>query len=267
MKSDLVDEIKKQVRKKVPGEINSKGNAILRKSFPTKVSLNNKIDLSTVLTNVINIGENHIELPMDGTLFLSETGYARPHSTADMPHYSPEDIGEIQVFLNSYLLETLSNVINADVHLFQSTFMGIGYEIILDPKLGPTELSLVEGDFLVDTHPRIYSKTLKMGMEFEAILKLNPDVGNGDGRNMMDISPNVDNISLKSFRFIIFGNTINLDPSTAFLNSLLRLVLNWIVIPTIDVPKQEILPLKVTKSQLDFHQLYSELGISFNLGK
>ena len=266
MKGDLVDEIRKQVKKKVPQEIATKGNKVLKEEFPEAVNLYNNIDISTLLTSNIKVDEDHLEIPIDGTLFLHDKGYKRPESTKKMPHYNPEDPGEIQVFLNSYLLKTMSTVINSEKHSYESRILGIKYQILLDPELGGTELSFIEGDFIIDTHPRIYSETLKLGMEFEAICKMDPEIKNGGSKNMMSIIPNVDSLSLKSFRLIVFGKTINLDPSTNLLNPILRFVLNWMVVPTINISKKEILPLKVTNSEVDFHDVYSEVGIAFKLG-
>mmetsp|Transcript_20645 Transcript_20645/g.18293 ORF Transcript_20645/g.18293 Transcript_20645/m.18293 type:complete len:347 (+) Transcript_20645:43-1083(+) len=264
MKGDLIDTIEKQIRSEVPKDINSKGNQVIKEVYPRIFNLLGNIDISTVMTDVITVGDDHVEVPIDGTVFLHDKGYVRPHSTENMPHFNPEDPGEMQLFLNDYLLETLDDVVNAEKHTFEEKLFGMKYEVALDPEIGSTSLSFIDGDFYIDATPKVFFETLKSGVEFEAQIKMNPDILNGSSEDMMSINLSIDNLSLKTFKLIMFGKVLDIDPSTKLINPLLKIFLNYGILPKIKIPKTKLIPLKVTGSEVDFHEGYSELGISFN---
>ena len=263
MKGDLIKEIEKSVRSQVPGQINSQGNEIIAKELPRTLTLLGNIDISTVLTDTINIEDDHVEVPLDGTLFLHDKGYKRPSHTQDMPHFNPDDEGEMQLFLNPYLLQTFDDVINAQMHSFESKLLGLKYIVTIDPEVGKTTLSFIDGDLFIDATPKVFFTGLKSGIQFESQIKMDPDFLKGDSKNMMSVKLGIDQISLKSLTLTLFGKDFNLNPETKFLNTILKYVLNWGIIPKIKIPKTKLLSLKVTNSEIDFHEDYSELGISF----
>uniref|UniRef100_A0A7S3KWN0 Uncharacterized protein n=1 Tax=Euplotes crassus TaxID=5936 RepID=A0A7S3KWN0_EUPCR len=136
-----------------------------------------------------------------------------------------------------------------------------------------------------------------VGVSIGATLKLDMNILNGEGGNMLSVIPKVKGLQLEKFDFITpkgspsdsdipasfikslltshvglvgLSNNSNFETPRidskellAYLNKLIPMFLDQLVLPTVEIPQQDILPLQVTNSELDFHKGYSELGLLF----
>uniref|UniRef100_A0A7S3KUQ9 Uncharacterized protein n=1 Tax=Euplotes crassus TaxID=5936 RepID=A0A7S3KUQ9_EUPCR len=136
-----------------------------------------------------------------------------------------------------------------------------------------------------------------VGVSIGATLKLDMNILNGEGGNMLSVIPKVKGLQLEKFDFITpkgspsdsdtpgcltkssltshadpagLSNIINFETPRinpkgllAYLNKLIPMFLDQLVLPTVEIPQREFLPLQVTNSELDFHKGYSELGLLF----
>lgn len=267
LKDTLIDQVRDQIQSQVPSQLNSVGNQILSDSYPTTFNLYNDIDIATGMTAQVTVAEDHIEIPMDATVFPTEQGYKRSGTTPAMPTYNPNDPGAIMMFFNPYLVSTLSDTINASVQKYSATLMGIQYEVSLDPAVGKTVLSFEDTDMVIVASPSITATQYGIGLQLAATAKLDPKILNGDAINMFSVVPKVKALSLSSLKIVYGQDTYDLSFAVNYLNAVIQGMLNQLVIPTVAIPKQDILPLHVTNSELDFHTDYTEFGILFDFGR
>jgi hypothetical protein len=267
LKDQLIDQVQAQIQAQVPTQMTAVGNQILQNSYPKIFNLYNNIDIATGLVASIIVNDDYLSLPLDGTIFLDSEGYNRPGITPDMPSYNPKDPGEIMMFFNEYLVDTLTTTLNKESQTYQGTILGFAFQASLDPSVAQTILTFEEGDFNIKATPKITFTSLKLGFELGAIAKINPKILKGDATNMFSIVPQVKGLSLTSLKVFILGIPINLSFGISLLNPLIQMLLNMAVVPTIAIPKLQIMPLHVTDSELDFHNSYSEFGILFDFGQ
>ena len=267
LKDKLINEVKSQIQSQVPSQVNSIGNEMLKTNFPRAFTLYNDINIATALTGDILVKQDHLEVPLDATMFLSSKGYSRSSSTPDMPRYNPLDPGEIMMFFNPYLVSTLADTLNQGVQSYSLSIMGIDYSVALDPAAGQTSLGLEEGDFSITATPTVTATKFGLGIQIGATAKLNPQITNGDAQNMFFVTPSIKGLSLNSLKVFYKDTPYDLSFALDYLNEVIQGLLNVFVIPTIPVAKLEILPLHVTNTELDFHKDYSEFGILFDFGR
>lgn len=264
MKGSLLNKVKAQISTQVPFQVKTMGNSLLKDNYPTSIALYETIEFTTALVDDIHVEDDHLEIKFDGTIYRRDMGYERPYPAPEMPTFNPEDPGEIMMFFSSYLTDTLSDTLNLNEYTYKSKVLGIGFTATLDPSKGKTNIGFEEGDFVLDVHPRITTNALKLGAEFGAKIKLKIKIKNGNKANLMTVVPSVHKIALKSLKVIIGGVPINFSLLTFLVNPFIKLALNWLVIPKIEIPQSDLLPLTVTNNLLDFHSGYSELGILFD---
>ncbi|CAI2369004.1 unnamed protein product [Moneuplotes crassus] len=261
MKGQLLDEIQSQIRDQVPAQANTKGNDILKEQYPRSYPLYNNIAIATALTDSIDVQDDHLEILLDGTFFPHDQGYKRPSDASEMPHYNPNDPGHIMMFISSYLVDTLSSTIGVEKQTYDFTILGISYQFSLDPAAGKTSLSFEDGDFIVQAVPTIVASDYGVGISIGGSVKLDPSISAGDETNMLSVTPSVKGLTLSSLQVITPSQTYDLSSVAEYANVVAEAFLNWLVVPTIGVKKQEVLPLTVVDSELDFHKDYSEVGL------
>ena len=266
LKDDLVDEVAKALNEQLPSELNSDGNKLIDESYPRSVTLYNNIDIETSMSDGISVKSDHLEIPLDSTIFLHEKGYHRAEDAPVIPTYNPNDPGEIMLFLSPYLLLTLGDTLNEGVQTYNTTFMGTNYQVFLDPAVGKTALTFEEGDFAIDFSPKIMATDYSIGIEITASAKLNPVVSKGDSKNMFYVTPKIKSLQLSTIKLLSGTTPVDISFIASYLNTIVESLINTVAVPVIPVPKQSVLPLHVTKSELDFHSNYSEFGIVFDFG-
>lgn len=267
LKDQLIDQVRDQIQSQVPNQINQIGNQVLASDYPTTFNMYQNFGIATGLSDSILVAADHLELPLDATFFAWDKGFSRPATTPDMPHYNPNDPGEIMMFFNPYLVSTLSDTINTGVQTYTDVVMGIQYDVSLDPALGQTTLGFEEGDLVVTATPTIIASAYGVGIRIGATAKLDPKISNGDDQNMFSVTPKIKTLALSSLAAVYNGTTLDLSFAVDYLNAVITGFLNQLVIPTIPIAKREILPLHVTNSELDFHSTYGEFGILFDFGR
>ena len=265
LKHKILDQVKNQIQSQVPAQVNQIGNANLSKLYPRALSLYDGIDIATGLTDVIAVQDDHLEVLVDATVFPHDQGYTRTEEAGDIPHYNANDPGEIMLFIGKYLIDSLSTTINAGVQVYTTTILGFTIEATLDPSIGETSITFEEGDFIISATPTIKLSALEMGIQFGATAKLNPQISNGDDVNMFSVLPQIEEITLSSLMIVTPGDSYDLTIIMDYLNSVLLGFLNTFMTAQIPIKKLALLPLHVTKSELDFHVGYSELGLLFEL--
>lgn len=267
LKDTLIDKVKDAIQSQVPSQVDSIGNQVLQDSYPRTMNLYQDIDVATSLTDQITVADDHLEVPLDATVFPHAQGYKRPSDAEDMPHYNPNDPGEIMMFMSSYLANTLSDTLNTDVHSYEITVLGMNYKVSLDPAVGKSAIAFEEGDFSVTVNPTILATAFGVGLEFGATATLDPKISNGDATNMFSVTPTIKALEMNSLKIIASGQKIDISAVKDYLNAVIKGALNVAVIPTIPVAKQDILKLHVTNSELDFHKGYTEFGVLFDFGR
>ncbi|CAI2369371.1 unnamed protein product [Moneuplotes crassus] len=265
MKGTLLNKVKGQVKDQVPTMAEEIGNGILTSSYPRTFPLLQDIRIVTALTDAINVAEDHLEIPFDGTIYTADKGIIRPGPTPDMPRYNPESPGEAQMFFSSYLTETLSNTLNTlDKLVLKTRFLLLTFVTTIDPSKGKTSVSFDDGAIVARLNPKIVTKNLKLGFELGTSVKVSLNIKPGDSKNLLSVVPKIKKMSLNSFKVILFGLPIDLSLFKFFITPIVRLVLNFIVLPKIEIPKSDLLSLTVTDSLLAFRKEYAEFGISFD---
>jgi len=267
LKDKLLDEVRDQIKSQVPVQANQIGNANLAQLYPRGITLYEDIDIATGLTDVVTIQDDHLEVLIDATVFPHDQGYKRPGAAGDIPHYNPQDPGEIMLFVGEYLLDTLSNTINLSVESYSTSVLGFGVVASLDPAVGKTAVTFEEGDFIVTATPTITVTALQTSLVFEGKAKLSPKISNGDKVNMFSITPKVGQLELESMKLVTPGDTYDLSPVMNYLNGVFIGFLNTFIVPKIPIKKLDVLPLHVANNELDFHAGYSELGLLFDLSQ
>lgn len=267
LKDQLIDSVSSAINSQVPSQLNSVGNQVLDKSYPRSMTIFNNIDIATALSSTILVQSDHLELPLDSTVFLHEEGYNRPGDAPEIPTYNPSDPGEVQMFMSSYLLSTLTTALNKGAQSYKMTAMGIEYDISLDPAIGQSTFGFEEGDFDMNISPSITIPAFGIGVQLTADAKLSPIISQGDDKNMLSITPKIKGLSMSALKLVYAGSTYDISFVSSYFNSIMQYVLNAIAIPTIPIAKKPAMPLHVTGSELDFHAAYTEFGIVFEFGK
>uniref|UniRef100_A0A7S3K5T8 Uncharacterized protein n=1 Tax=Euplotes crassus TaxID=5936 RepID=A0A7S3K5T8_EUPCR len=265
MKGTLLNQVKDQVKEQVPTMANEIGNGILASSYPRTFPLLEDIRIVTALTDAINVADGHLEIPLDGTVYTEEKGIVRPGPTPDMPRYNPESPGEAQMFFSSYLAQTLSHTLNTlNKLVIKTRFLLFTFVTTIDPSKGKTAISFDNDAIVATIYPKIVTKYLKLGVELGTVVKVSLKIKNGDSQNLLSVVPKIKKLNLNSFKLIVLGIPINLSLFKFLITPFVRLFLNFIVLPTIEIPKSDLLPLTVTDSLLSFNKQYAEFGISFD---
>lgn len=267
IKDTLLDTVSQAINQQVPSQLNTVGNQILDQSFPRSVSMYNNLDVATAMTGPLTIKSDHIEVPLDSTVFLKEDGYNRQGDAPVIPSYNPNDPGEIQLFLSSYLLDTLSASLNKGVQTFTTAVKGIQINLSIDPAKGATSLKFEEGSFDISISPTILVPSYSVGLQISASAQIDPQIIPGDAKDMFYVSPKIKGFKMSNLQLIVGGSTYSLSFVKSFLNTLFQYVINSGLVPKIGAPKLAVLPLVVSSSELDFHATYSEFGAIFDFGR
>jgi hypothetical protein len=259
----LLDIVRDQIKSQVPKQLHSAGNKALHDNYPRTVNVYGNFGLATALTNTIVVAENHLEVPLDATVFRFDQGFSRSGATSAMPHYNAQDPGEIMMFFNNYLLNTFKNTVDVDGFKYKTTILAMDYELTLPAVTGLGDLKFEEGDFTISASPTIFATAFNVGIELTATAKFTPTITPGDATNMLSVVPTIKSLSMSRLVVVVSGEKYDISAAADYLNALMEGILNMVVIPTISIPKLPVLPLQVTKNELDFHSGYGEFGVLF----
>ena len=235
--------------------------------YPTTVNATNDIGVCLGLSSAISVMNDHIELPLDMTFFLTKDGYKRQEDGPIIPTYNPENPGEIMVFFSSYVTDTIVNLLN-------KTPLSFPFKIWFYPMklemLGPdalTSIKIKQNSLEIKASPVLnvgFFKT-KFYTEFEA--KLDASVKNGDDTNLLYITPQLKELKLNKFVFSFFGLKINFRLFKSVLNWFVEKIINHVLVPTFAVPQLPGFKLQTKDSNLNVQNDYVEFDISFDLSQ
>lgn len=266
MKDKLLDAVKNAINSQTPSQVTSIGNHVLMTSYPRAVTLYNNIDIATALIGEVVVQDDHIQVPLDATFFLHSKGYNRPGPAPEIPTYNPQNPGDIQLFMSPYLLSTLGSTLNLGVQSYKVNLYGYDIVVQVDPSQGSSSFNFEDQDFSANLNPLISIPSFGVGLQIGASAKIDPKIQNGDGTNMLFVTPRIKSISLSSLKIMIGPMPIDVSFVVDYLNEVFKVALNMGLIPSVAIAKLAILPLHVTNSKLDFHKDYSEFGVLFDFG-
>jgi hypothetical protein len=251
LKDTLISEVTKQIAKQVPSQVKSIGNQMIQQDYPTTFTLYNDIDICTAMTGTIAVKDDHMEVPLDATIFLHPQGYKRQSDAGQMPTYNPKDPGEFMLFINEYLLDTLGSTLNQVVETYTTSIMGITIEAKLDPSKGATKLRFDDGDFYADINPIITIPLVNASISFEATTKLDPKINKGDKENMFFVSPYLKSLKMNKLIVNLNGDSYDISFAADFLNGVIEQAINIGIIPAVPIPKLSSLPLDVCLNMIN----------------
>ena len=266
MKGKMLDQVKNAISSQTPSMITTMGNNILKTSYPWTFTLYDEIDITTALTKEISVQSDHLEIPLDGTIFLHSKGYARPGPAPVIPTYNPKNPGEVMMFISPYLIHTLADTLNLKTYNFTLDLFGHQISISIDPGEGKTAFEFEEDSFNAIIKPTIMIPSYNIGIQLGANVGIHPKIDAGDDKNMMHVTPLIRSLSLNSLKIKIGSMSFDLSYTVFFWNLFIQFFANYALIPKIAIPKHPLLPLHVTGNQMEFHKTHSEVGILFNFG-
>uniref|UniRef100_A0A7S3JNE7 Bactericidal permeability-increasing protein n=1 Tax=Euplotes harpa TaxID=151035 RepID=A0A7S3JNE7_9SPIT len=266
LKDKLLDAVRSAIISQTPSQVTSIGNTMLNQDYPRAVSIFSNIDVATAMIGDIAVQDDHLEVPLDSTIFLHTKGYNRPGPAPEIPGYNPKDPGDVMMFFSPYLLSTLSDTLNQGPQSYSVSFYGINVDVTLDPSQGQTSLALEDGDLSAKFSPMINLPSYGVGLQMTATAQINPTILQGDDTNMFYVTPSIKSMTLSSLSLFVGSVPIDLSFMVVYLNAFVQAVINKGLIPTIAVAKLAALPIHVINSELDFHKAYSEFGILFDFG-
>ena len=266
MKDKLLDIVKSAIIAQTPSQVTSIANSLLMQKYPRSMTLYNNIDIATALIGEVAVQDDHIQVPLDATFFLHLKGYNRPGPAPEIPTYNPKNPGDVMVFLSPYLISTLGNTLNQDIQSYKINFMGIDFVVSLDLSQGSTLFNFEEQNFSATLAPTFSIPSFGVSIQVGASAKIDPKIQKGDDSTMLYVTPRIKSLSLSSLKVVVWSVPIDLSLIVSMLNEAFQLILNAGLIPSIAVPKMDILALHVIENQLDFYKNYSEFGVLFDYG-
>ena len=210
-KDPLIVSIRNQIRKTLPTQLITAGNRVLVTSYPRTVNLYNDINLCTAMSGPIMIKSDYAQVPLDGTLFLTEDGYHRTGSAPDIPIYNEKDPGELQMFFSSYLPTSLDEILNKKTQQYKVKYQSQTYILELNPEKGKTTLTFEDGDFKILASPTITMPNLGLSLFFSASAMIQPEIDNGDDTHMLYVHPKVGEVKINNVELIMDGSSIDLS--------------------------------------------------------
>ena len=267
-KGPLCDKIRKESFKIVDTKITQKINEKFYESYPTLAEINNDLSISLATTGPVSIKSDYLHVPLDATIFLTKDGYNRSFEAPEIPSEDPANPGEIQLYASKYLYQTFVKSINKIPMKFSTQILGFNANIHIDGSKVPIIFSTHDKYLHFEGGGVISIPALFLELDIGATAHLDLFFKSGDKSNMIYIHPEInrDSIKMTTFKVSIFGFKINLTPITSLINPLIKFIANSQVIPTIEVPKSDILPLTATAALVKFFDTYTEAGIAFNFG-
>lgn len=261
----LIDKIRERLQEDAPQRIKSSANEELQETYARKFTLHKNIDISSGLTDSIEVKEDHLALYFDATVYLQSQGYKRLKEAPEMPEGLKNNTGEVVFRANSYVLDTLSHTLNQEVFVSSTTIMATEYKIILDPSISHVALAFAEDVIEVKTNPVIYDVFNKTSYEIGMKATLTFDLADGDEKNIISITPKVKEMEFTYFKLLHKNQEFEGNFLLEYLNTVLPSVLTKVLIPEITIPKQKGMQFHLTNPELYLREDYAESGVQINL--
>ena len=261
-RGSLLDSIENSVKNTLNEELINDINVGIYDFYPTTINATQDIGVCTALIDGVRIKSDHLELPVDLTVFLTSEGYQRQGDGPVVPAYDPEIPAEILVSLSSYVTTSIQNILNKTPLSFPFKVLLINMSLnILGPDY-PTEISMKKDNLKIKGSPELDISGLKLKYNVELEANLDFSVRNGDDTNLLYITPQLKSVKLSKISVTFLGIKLNLTLFRILLNWIVQLVANNILIPTFEIPQLPGFPLKTTDSILQVNDDYIDFGLS-----
>ena len=267
-KGQLLDEVRNQARNVVYNNVINLVNSVLLDQYPLTTEVTDEMSIGLATTGPVSVKPDFLSVPIDGTVFLTQEGYNRPFEAPEIPSESPENPGEIILFISKYVYQTLEKTINKVPMNFETTLYGFTIQIQIDGSRVPLEIATRDKDLHLLGGAIVTIPALRLSFEVGASADVDIFFQSGDSTNMIFVDPEIDRSSLKltTFKISLFGWQFNLNFLTGIANYIIGMIVNRMIFPTMAVPKFEALPLTATAAIVEFFETYTEAGVAFNFG-
>ncbi len=144
-------------------------NAVIQAVYPISVPLPGGFSLCTALEGKIQLSDRYISIPIDGTIFKTDTGYRRvAYAEYWLPYYLDSSTENMVAVINEYVFETISYYINQNPIRYETNLFGVPIKVSFEDDVwfdvkskgfitsGTVDLSIV-GVFGIKTH--VYAST------------------------------------------------------------------------------------------------------------
>lgn len=267
-KGPLCDKIKKEAFKIVDTKVTKIINEKFLNFYPLTGKISNELSIGLATTGPISIKSDYLYIPIDATIFLTKDGYNRTFDAPKIPSEDPANPGEIQLYASKYLYQTFVHSINQVPMKLKTEILGFDANIYIDGTKVPILFSTHDKYLHFEGGGVISIPSLFLEIDIGASAHLDLFFKSGDKSNMIYIHPEVNRSSIKltTFKVSLFGIKLDISPIISLINWAIGFVVNSQVIPTIEVPKSDLLPLTATAALVKFFETYTEAGIAFNFG-
>eukprot|EP00345_Euplotes_harpa_P007133 CAMPEP_0168318768 /NCGR_PEP_ID=MMETSP0213-20121227/668_1 /TAXON_ID=151035 /ORGANISM="Euplotes harpa, Strain FSP1.4" /LENGTH=441 /DNA_ID=CAMNT_0008319883 /DNA_START=33 /DNA_END=1354 /DNA_ORIENTATION=- len=261
-KGPLLDEVRNQARGVVNSQVVDQVNGQFMALYPTTLAVTSDISVCVATTGPLSVKTDYLRVPADFTIFLAKEGYNRQFDAPEFPSEDPANPGEVQLYASKYVYQSFDQSISKLPMRFDTTLYGFDVQIDVDGTKVPIVFETQNNNLHFSGGAIVTVPALSTVVEFKAHTDLAFSFRGGDSTNMVYIDPDVNTSSLKFDTLVVtvYGYRLDLSFSTGFVNYLIGLGLNHVVIPDIAVPKVAALPLTATAALVKFFDIYTEGG-------
>jgi hypothetical protein len=267
MRGPLLNQVRNQARRVFDAQVVTRVNDMLKERFPTSVSINNELSLSTANMGPIKITKEFLFAGIDGTIFLTNEGYSRPFNAPNMEIKGFKSEGEILVFISDYVEKTAEKSLNKMPISFQTSLLGMTVNVDVDGTRHPIDFTTNEKGLHVSGGVTISIPLFRTVYDIGASADVEINFKAGSSRNMFYIDPYINRNSLRftSLRITFLGIPINLSWFSGLINFFVALIMDWVVFPEISIPQPGLLQAKAHNAQIQFLKDFTVAAFQFRL--
>lgn len=263
-KTILLDSIEKIMDTIVNQKIFDEMNKVIFTLYPTTLNITKDIGICLATTNTIAISDDHIEVPLDLTMYLTSEGYSRQGDGPVIPTYDVKLPGEIMFFLSSYVTDSAMRLFNKIPLSFPFTLWSIPMTLDILGPAAPTSIKILQNNFEIIATPTLSIDSLKTKITIEIETSVDASVKAGDNTYLLYFTPQLKKVSLNKIIVDFLGYKLDLSMLNFAFNWVAKQIINHIFIPTIPIPQIPGFKLKMSDSILQVQNDYVEFGVSFD---
>ena len=179
-KSVLLESIEKIINTLINQKIFDEINKVIFTLYPTTLNVTKDIGICLAMTNSIAISNDHIEVPLDLTMFLTKEGYARQGDGPIIPTYDAKLPGEVMFFLSSYVTDSAMRLLNKTPLSFPFTVWMIPMTLDILGPAAPTSIKILKNNFEVIATPILSIDSIRTKFIAEIETSMDASVKTGD---------------------------------------------------------------------------------------
>jgi len=265
LRNDLFAQFNEEALEIVNLRISTIVNLQLETMYPDTFPLSGDISINVGLTDVIQVEDEFLAVPIDATIFLNEHGYNRPTEAPPIDFVNPNTPGDMLLFTSDYVFKCISIIMNKYPMHFEIPIYGTIFQINIDGGNIPFELESEEGHMRLVAGGNVTVPLWNAGVAFALESELDLNIMKGDSVSMLFIHPVLKAATFDMFKVKLWGMTFDLGHSVVpYLDMIIETVLDVVFFPKFNIPKLEALPITATEAELKFHGNFTELGFSFD---